>query len=86
VNYWWDAFSVGPDAPSTGLLLSLIAIAERPAAERQAWKAFFDHYVFRTNGHPLAHLPASQHGVLGPLQPDNYQKIRARVMHLLRAG
>jgi hypothetical protein len=86
VNYWWDAFSAGPDAPSTGLLLSMIAIAERPAAEREAWKAFFDHYVFRTKGHPLAHLPPSQHGVLGPLQPDNYQKIRARVLHLLRGG
>jgi cupin-like protein len=86
VNYWWDAFSVGPDAPSVGLLLSMIAIAERPPAERQAWKAFFDHYVFRTHGHPLAHLPESQHGVLGPLQPDNYGKIRARVLQLLRAG
>jgi hypothetical protein len=85
VNYWWDAFSAGPDAPSVGLLLSMITIAERPAAERQAWQAFFDHYVFRSNGHPLAHLPASQHGVLGPLQPDNYEKIRARVLQLLRA-
>ena len=46
VNYWWDAFAEGPDAPYTGLLLSMIAIAERPPAERQAWKAFFDHYVF----------------------------------------
>ncbi len=63
---------------------SLIAIAERPPAERQAWKAFFDHFVFRTHGHPLAHLPADQHGVLGPLKPDNYQKIRARVMQMLR--
>lgn len=84
VNYWWDAFSVGPDAPSIGLLLSMITIAERPAAERQAWKAFFDHFVFRSNGHPLAHLPESQHGVLGPLQPENYQKLRARIMQMLR--
>jgi hypothetical protein len=84
VNYWWDAFSIGPDAPSTGLLLSMIAIAERPLAERQAWKAFFDHYVFRAEGHPLAHLPESQHGILGPLKPHNYGRIRARVMHLLR--
>jgi hypothetical protein len=84
VNYWWDAFSVGRDAPAAAMLLSLIAIAERPPAERQAWKAFFDHFVFRTQGHPLAHLPADQHGVLGPLRPDNYQKLRARVMQMLR--
>jgi len=86
VNYWWDAFAAGPEAPYTGLLLSMITIAERPARERQAWKAFFDHYVFRSNGHPLAHLPAEQHGMLGPLKPDNYAKIRALVMQRLRGG
>jgi len=86
VNYWWDAFSVGPDAPYTSLLLSMIAIAERPAPERAAWRAFFDHYVFRSDGHPLKHLPAEQHGMLGPLKPDNYAKIRAIVMHRLRGG
>ena len=85
VNYWWDAFATA-DAPSIGLLLSLITIAERPLQERLAWKAFFDHYVFRSNGHPLAHLPEEKRGVLGPLQPDNYDKLRARVMHLLRGG
>jgi hypothetical protein len=85
VNYWWDALSIGPDAPYTALLLSMITIAERPAAERQAWQAFFDHYVFRSKGHPLAHLPPEQHGLLGPLKPDNYSKIRARIMRLLRA-
>jgi Cupin-like domain len=85
VNYWWDAFRLGPDAPYTSMLLSMITIAERPAAEREAWKAFFDHYVFRSHGHPLMHLPAEQHGLLGSLK-ENYGKIRARVMHLLRGG
>ena len=86
VNYWWDAFASGPDAPYTSLLLSMIAIAERPPAERRAWKAFFDHYVFRSNGHPLQHLPEDQRGMLGPLKPDNYAAIRAIVMHRLRGG
>jgi hypothetical protein len=85
INYWWDATAIGPDSPYTGLLLSMIAIAERPAEERRAWKAFFDHYVFREDGHPLAHLPAEKHGILGPLKPDNYGKIRARIMYLLRS-
>lgn len=85
VNYWWDAFAAGPDAPNTAMLLAMIAIAERPAPERRAWKALFDHYVFREGGHPLAHLPPESHGILGPLK-DNYGKIRARVMYLLRGG
>jgi hypothetical protein len=86
VNYWWDAFSIGPDAPYTAMLLSMITIAERPLEERKAWKAFFDHYVFRSCGHPLEHLPLERHGLLGPLKPTNYGKIRARIMHLLRGG
>lgn len=86
VNYWWDAFSAGPDAPYTALLLSMIAIAERPEAERKAWRAFFDHYVFRSEGHPLAHLPPEKHGLLGPLKPNNYSRLRAHIMQMLRGG
>ena len=85
INYWWDAFSAGPDAPFTTMMLAMIAIAERPAHERAAWRAFFDQYVFRPNGHPLEHLPAEKHGMLGPLK-ENYGRIRARVMQTLRGG
>ena len=84
VNYWWDGFSAGPDAPYTSMLLAMIAIAGRPARERAAWSSFFDHYVFRANGHPLAHLPKSRHGILGPLSSGGYGRIRSYVMRLLR--
>jgi hypothetical protein len=42
--------------------------------------------VFRSTGHPLAHLPAEQHGLLGALRPDIHGRIRALVMRLLRGG
>lgn len=86
VNYWWDGFAAGPDSPYTAMLLAMIAVAERPEPERAAWRAYFDHYVFRPNGHPLAHLPAEQRGVLGPLAQGNYGRIRTLVMRLLRGG
>ncbi|PDH67125.1 MAG: transcriptional regulator [Sphingomonadaceae bacterium MED-G03] len=85
-NYWWDEFAAGPDAPYAAMLLSMIAISERPAEERAAWRAFFDHYVFRSDGHPLAHLPAERHGILGPLKAGNYKRVRALVMRMLRSG
>jgi hypothetical protein len=84
INYWWDGFAAGPDAPNTAMLLAMIAIAERPAPERAAWRAFFDHYVFRPKGHPLAHLPESKHGMLGPLAGGGYGRIRSHIMRLLR--
>lgn len=83
-NYWWDAFASGPDAPYMSLMLALIAVAERPEAERAAWRAFFDHYVFRPEGHPLAHLPEERRGVLGPLQPENYGLIRSRILNTFK--
>ena len=86
VNFWWDAFRAGPDAPNTAMMLAMIAIAERPEAERAAWRAFFDHYVFRPRGHPLAHLPEERRGILGPLARGNYGRIRAAVMQMLRGG
>jgi hypothetical protein len=86
VNYWWDAFRAGPDAPNSTMMLAMIAIAERPAPERAAWRAFFDHYVFRPHGHPLAHLPEERHGILGPLSQGNYRRLRAAVMQMLRGG
>jgi hypothetical protein len=85
VNFWWDGFAAGPDQPHTAMMLAMIAIAERPAAERAAWRAWFDHYVFRPDGHPLAFLPPEHHGVLGA-EKENYGRIRALVMRMLRGG
>lgn len=83
VNFWWDGFATGGDQPYTTMLLAMTAIAGRPAAERAAWAAWFDHYVFRRDGHPLAFLPAERHGILGD-QPEHRGRIRAMVMRLLR--
>ncbi|OAN58175.1 cupin-like domain-containing protein [Sphingomonas sp. TDK1] len=85
MNYWWDDFASSPDSPYTALLLAMTTLADRPAAERTAWRAFFDHYAFRPEGHPLAHLPAAQHGILGDSR-ENRGRIRAFVMQLLRGG
>ncbi|MET4895891.1 cupin-like domain-containing protein [Sphingomonadaceae bacterium jetA1] len=85
VNYWWDAFPAGPDQPFAAMLLALTAIAGRPEPERAAWRAWFDHYVFRPDGHPLAHLPTDRHGVLGEGR-ENIGMLRAHAMRLLRGG
>ncbi|MFL9842388.1 cupin-like domain-containing protein [Sphingomonas sp. ST-64] len=83
-NFWWDGFASGPDQPYAAMLLAMIAIAERPAAERDAWRAWFDHYVFRPDGHPLGFLPEERRGILASLGGGNYQRIRTMVMRMLR--
>ncbi|KTF69667.1 cupin-like domain-containing protein [Sphingomonas sp. HT-1] len=85
LNYWWDGFATGPDSPYTAMLLAMTTLAERPAAERAAWRAYFDHYAFRLDGHPLAHLPPERHGILASSR-ENLGRIRAFVMQALRGG
>jgi len=84
INYWWDAHATGPDAPMLAMLHAMIAIAERPQAERDAFRAFFEHYVFRGDGHPLAHLPEEQRGILAHIDRAAYGRIRATIMRELR--
>lgn len=83
-NYWWDGFQQGPDAPMLAMLFAMITLAERPEAERAAFRAFFDHFVFRPEGHPLAHLPEAQRGVLRNLAEGGSGQIRAMIMRALR--
>ena len=64
VNYWWSEERDG--SAFECLIHGLLAIRDLPASEREAWRAFFDHFVFRPPKDAMAHLPVEARGVLGP--------------------
>ena len=81
---------VGRVQPGTGCALHQHAAAHdrdqrAPRAGASGLEGLVRSLCLSRAGHPLAHLPAERHGLLGPLK-DNYGKIRARVMHLLRGS
>lgn len=84
VNYWWDQSALGQDNPFTTLMHGLLSISQLPKAERDAWHAFFNHYVFRPDENPVEHLPPETRGVLGEMTPQTYQSIRNYVMSTFR--
>lgn len=86
VNYWWDEAPPGSGSPFECLVHGLLAIRSLPPAERQAWRAMFDHYVFQTGEDPAAHLPAHAKGVLAPLTPSLAQRIRGFLLRGLQRG
>ncbi|MGV8834851.1 cupin-like domain-containing protein [Cellvibrio sp.] len=77
VNYWWNNSAPGAENPYAALIHGILTISYLPPKERNAWAHFFDHYVFRKNGHPLQHIPKEMHGVLGEMTPELYQFIRS---------
>ncbi|MGY4398151.1 hypothetical protein ACVWZA_003355 [Sphingomonas sp. UYAg733] len=70
INFWWRD---GPDwtiTPLFTLFHALLTLKSLPDNERVAWRTFFDHYIFGTNGDPMAHVPPDARGLFGEMTPD----------------
>jgi hypothetical protein len=70
VNYWWDPAPAAHAKPFVSIFHAMLAISALPADQRRAWRAHFDHYVFRLEGEPGAHLPAASQGLVAPMTPE----------------
>lgn len=79
VNYWWNATPAFADTPMTTLLHALLSLRDRPAAEKAAWRAMLDHYVFGDPALAGAHLPDEVRGELGPLDERAARRLRAKI-------
>lgn len=79
VNYWWNETPAHSDTPMTTLLHAILSLRDRPPAEKAAWRAMFDHYVFGDPAAAAAHLPAAVRGELGPLDPRAARRLRAKI-------
>ena len=82
INFWWRDAALHMVTPLQTLLHAQLTIRDLPPAERAAWRVHFDHYIFQTNGDPVAHLPPAARGVLGSLTPELIERLR----RLLRRG
>jgi hypothetical protein len=76
VNFWWDDAPPGAAAPFEAMIHALLALGDLPPGRRAAWRTMFDHYGFRTNGDPAAHLEPGQRGILGEPNPQLRDRIR----------
>ena len=82
VNYWWTRGT--PDAPFLALVHAILAVRDRPAAERAALRTWFDHYVFGDDAPAVAdHLPVEARGVLGAPGPERDARIRGYLRQML---
>lgn len=84
VNYWWNAVPSYVDSPQTTLLHAIASLRSRPQAEREAWRAIFDHYIFSEPETASAHIPLHARGPLGALDEVAARRLRATVTRLLQ--
>lgn len=87
VNYWWNAPSTGvAGSPWDVLMHGLMTLRGMTPAQRRAWRAAFDHYVFLLNGDPGAHLPPYARGILGASAPQDLEEMRRQILKALNGA
>jgi len=66
------------------MMHGLLSISHLPRPEREAWRAFFDHYLFQLDDDPVAHIEPEHRGILGRMTPELYKKIKVYILSTLR--
>jgi hypothetical protein len=83
VNYWWQDGPEDAGSPLQALGHGLLTISHLPPEKRAAWRAMFDHYVFRADGDPAAHIPEAGRGILGRSTPQLRRVIKQFLLRSL---
>jgi hypothetical protein len=86
VNYWWEDLPQRAGEAFEAMVHAILGIAHLPPERRRAWRAMFDHYVFREEGDPVAHLAPEHRGILASPTPQLRQRIRQFLMRSLGRG
>jgi len=86
VNYWWNDAIAARHKPILALMHSMVLMSGLPAVEREAWRTFFDYFVFETDGDPGAHLPAGLRDVMGELSPEDRDQVIAFIAERLKVA
>ncbi len=82
VNYWHNDAARG--GGFLALIHAILAIRDQPRGQREAWRAWFDHFVFGEDAPQAAdHLPPHARTVTGPPSPQRDEMIRRFLVQVL---
>jgi hypothetical protein len=85
VNYWHNHPQDG--GAFLALVHALAAVRDEPRPRRDAWRAWFDHFIFGDEAdHAADHLPLHAKGVLGPASKNRAEAIRTYLLRALSRG
>lgn len=83
VNFWWRQSPAFMDTPLNTLMMALLSLRDLPPAQRDAWRALFDHYIFDADEQTAAHIPAAARGVLAPMNDNSARTLRSMLLNRL---
>jgi hypothetical protein len=84
INYWWNPLPDYLGYPADALTHAMFSIKELPREQRQAWRAYFDYYVFGESDDRLAHIPEKVRGRLDRIDEVGARRLRAELLNKLK--
>lgn len=83
LNYWWRDQPAWRESPMSALMLAVLCLRGLPAAQREAWAALYQHYVFAEPAQAAGHIPEHAQRVLGALDAPRAEDLRERLRQRL---
>jgi hypothetical protein len=84
VNFWWRQSPPFMDSPQNTLMMALLTLRDLPKAQRDAWRALFNHYVFDADDQTAAHIPLAARGALAPINDNTARQLRTLLQNRLK--
>jgi len=85
VSHWWRDSPAYLGRPTNALLHSMLSLRNLPKAQRQAWQALFNYYIFDHDDAPEPAMPAAAKGMLQkPLDELSARQLRADLQNKLK--
>lgn len=85
VTHWWRDSPAFLGRPNSALTLAMLSLRDLPLAQRQAWKAHFNYYIFDHDDESFEHIPEVAKGVLSkPHDELAARKLRAELLNKLK--
>lgn len=82
---WWRASPEWLGRPEYALQHAVLSLRDLPKAQRQAWKALFNHFVFEHEEHFPEYLPPHARGPLAsPMTEETARGMRAKLANRLQ--
>lgn len=84
VNYWWRDVPAYISRSENTLYHALLTLKQLPAAQRKAWKALFDFYVFSDDDKRFDHISQTKQGPLGDIDENTLRQFKAWLVNNLK--
>lgn len=87
INYWWNGSSAKETVqptPLDSLNMALLAMRKLTPEQRNAWRAMFDHYLFKQGVDPASYIPEQCQYALGKITPQAERVLKDHVIERLK--